>query len=280
MALGDAAIAKNIDEVLEALDGIVERAVDTGNRLGYFAALYRKVTAKVKDGITQGFFDDGPRMERLDVVFANRYLGALDHWQRELPVTRSWQLAFKTAPRWRPIVRQQLLLGVNAHINLDLGVAAATVAPGAEFPPLEDDFDRINEILFSLVQSVVEEIGGVSPWIALLSKLGGRVGDELIRFSLQIARDEAWCFGRELAPLPATTWGGLIELRDRETELVGETVLHPGFLLSLGVDLIRLRESSDIAKVIRALAATSEPSLAAVEARRLARRARAAGTPR
>ena len=28
-------------------------------------------------GIDQDFFEDGPRMERLDVVFANRYLDAL-----------------------------------------------------------------------------------------------------------------------------------------------------------------------------------------------------------
>ncbi len=274
MARGDATVAQNIDEVLAALDGIIARAIETENRLGYFAALYRKVTAKVKEGIEQGFFEDPARMERLDVIFANRFLGALDHWQRDQPVTRSWELAFEASSAWRPTILQHLLLGMNAPINLDLGIAAAAVAPGPEFPPLRDDFDRINEILFSLVDAVIEEIGEVSPWIALLARLGGRAGDEIIRFSLGVARDEAWHFGAELAPLPATTWGSLIELRDRETELVGGAVLHPGWWLGAGLTVIRLRESSDVAKVIRVLSATSEPSLSEVETRCLRRPAK------
>jgi hypothetical protein len=35
----------------------------------------------VKRGIAEGFFDDGPRMETLGVVFANRYLAAYEAWQ-------------------------------------------------------------------------------------------------------------------------------------------------------------------------------------------------------
>ena len=60
-----AAVASTIEEVLVAIDGAVARALEAGSRLGYFAALYRKVTAKVKEGIAVGFFDDGERMERL-----------------------------------------------------------------------------------------------------------------------------------------------------------------------------------------------------------------------
>ena len=44
--------------------------------MGYFATLYRKVTIQVKKGIADNFFDDGPRMERLDVILANRYTQA------------------------------------------------------------------------------------------------------------------------------------------------------------------------------------------------------------
>lgn len=275
MAQGDAAVARTIDEVLEALDGIVARSIETGSRLGYFATLYRKVTRKVKEGIDQGFFDDGPRMERLDVTFANRYLGALDRWQRDIRPSRAWQVAFEAAGHWRPIILQQLLVGTNAHINLDLGIAAAEAAPGPEFPPLRDDFERINEILFSLVRQTQEEIGEVSPWIAFLDRIGGRVGDEIVRFSLDIARAEAWAFGCELAPLPEAHWTSLIELRDRETALIAERVLSPGFLLSSGLLVIRLRESNDVARVIRALAQVPEPSLAAVEARVQAKKAAA-----
>lgn len=56
---------------------MVANALEDGDRAGYFAVLYRKVTAKVKEGIAAGFFDDPGPMERLDVLFADRYLDAV-----------------------------------------------------------------------------------------------------------------------------------------------------------------------------------------------------------
>src|SRR5262245_42369321 len=69
--------ATSIGEVIDRLSAIIQWSVVNDSRLGYFPALYRKVTAGVRDGIQQGAFDDGRRMERLDVIFANRYLEAL-----------------------------------------------------------------------------------------------------------------------------------------------------------------------------------------------------------
>ena len=58
--------AENIDQVIEQLDEIIDVARAEESRLGYFAALYRKVTIQVKKGIGENFFEDGARMERLD----------------------------------------------------------------------------------------------------------------------------------------------------------------------------------------------------------------------
>lgn len=273
MARGDGNIARTIDEVLEALDTIIARAVTHGSRLGYFAVLYREVTAKVKEGIAAGFFDDGPRMERLDVAFANRYLAALASWEKVERPSRSWRLAFAAAAHWRPIVLQHLLLGINAHINLDLGIAAAAIAPAAEHGALRDDFDRINEILFALVARVQEEIGEISPWIGALNRVGGVVGDEIIKFSLEVARNEAWTFSSELAPLPQNLWGNLIDLRDREVSFVGERVLDPGIFLSAVLFVIRCRESGDVRKNLRLLGGMAAPPLETIEARRQKRAA-------
>ena len=67
-----------IDEVLVQLNAILDDAVRSGARIGYFAALYERVTSNVRRALIAGnFFDDNPRMERLDVVFANRFLEAL-----------------------------------------------------------------------------------------------------------------------------------------------------------------------------------------------------------
>jgi uncharacterized protein DUF5995 len=60
--------------VIRRLTAVVERAEAEGSRLGYFPALYRRVTAAVLAALPT--FDDAERMTRLDVVFAGRYLDA------------------------------------------------------------------------------------------------------------------------------------------------------------------------------------------------------------
>ena len=79
------AAPSTIGEVIAELTAIVEWAKSANSRLGYFPALYRNVTIKVRDGIASGLFEDGPRMERLDVLFASRYLAAFNGWREGKP---------------------------------------------------------------------------------------------------------------------------------------------------------------------------------------------------
>lgn len=255
-----------IDEVLAALDAIIERAIRERSPMGYFPALYRTVTAKVQEGIEAGFFDDGAWMERLDVVFANRYLDALAAFERGHRPTRSWQVACEAASRWRPIILQHLLVAINAHINLDLAIAAAQTAPGEALGGLRRDFDRINEVLASLVADVRRNIGDLSPWVGLVDRLGGRRNDAVINFSLTVARREAWRFATELAPIPPDQFAGPVRLRDEQVAELAGVVLRPG-ILSAGLLLVRMREGSDVPHAIRTLGLLPPPSLETVEAR-------------
>ena len=86
---------------------------ETGAGLGFFAALYRRVTIEVKRGIDSGRFEDGNRMDRLDVIFATRYLEALERFRRGEHPGDCWSVAFRSAGRWRLLVLQHLLLGMN-----------------------------------------------------------------------------------------------------------------------------------------------------------------------
>lgn len=258
---------RTIDDVLADLDRVVGASLAEESRIGYFAALYREVTRRVKQGIEEGLFDDGERMERLDVLFARHYLDALDRFLRGERPTAPWQVALDATGRWRPLILQHLLAGINAHINLDLGIAAAEAAPGGTLPSLERDFDRVNGILFSLVDRVEEAIGSVSPWLAWLERIGGRTGDELIRFSLGVARDGAWRLAERLAGLPPERWVESVEPRSRSTARLGLEVLSPGPFLRWGLLVIRLRESNDVRRNIEVLAATPPPVRAQIEAR-------------
>lgn len=240
-----------IDEVISRLTEIIEECRQRPSRLGYFAALYRKVTIQVKEGIANNKFQDGKRMERLDVCFANRYLDAYElHRQGKQP-TAAWQVSFDAAERWRPLILQHLLAGINAHINLDLGIAAMETSPGEDLHSLQPDFEAINNILFSLVQPVQDEIGQVSPWIGFLEKIDPSANDAIINFSLRVARDSAWRFALRLNALDAKERPSAVQRRDKEIAELGKLVVNPpGVFFNAGLTLIRLRESNDIPRVI------------------------------
>jgi hypothetical protein len=246
--------AQSIDEVIARLTGIIDISRQEPARLGYFAALYRKVTISVKHGILNGRFEDGARMEMLDVNFANRYLEAYElNRKGEMP-TASWQVSFEAAEHWRPLILQHLLLGINAHINLDLGIAAVETSPGGQLPPLKHDFDMINRLLADLVQPVQDKIGEVSPWIGFLERIDPSADNAIINFSLDRARASAWNFAVRLNSLGENERIAAVKQRDLEISALGRLVYKPpGVLLNLGLLAIRSRESNNVAKVIDTL---------------------------
>ena len=66
-----------IEEVIARLERIIDDALRGQSRIGYFAALYERVTSNVRRALVAGdVFRDNERMERLDVVFAERFLAA------------------------------------------------------------------------------------------------------------------------------------------------------------------------------------------------------------
>ena len=245
--------ATTIDGVIEELDALVSRSRDRASRLGYFAALYRKVTVAVEQAIREGEFDDGERMEQLDVRFANRYLDAVAAREEGRAPTTAWQVPFEAAPRYWPIVVQHLLLGMNAHINLDLGIAAARTAPGAALPELLRDFDRINGILASLVGGVKAELTRIWPLLGLLDRLAGTAEDRIIDFSMERARDSAWRFAEKLAPLPEEAQAPEIARMDELVAVFGRMIWKPPAPLRAVEALIRLGERGSVSRKIHVL---------------------------
>ena len=97
---------KSLDDVVHELELIMLYSTQTNDRIGYFAALYHKVTCRVRDGVANGEFQNGPRMALLDVTFANRYLHALKCWVNKQPISDSWRVALETTKKPTKLVIQ------------------------------------------------------------------------------------------------------------------------------------------------------------------------------
>lgn len=190
--------ATTIDEVISILENIILTEIAENSNLAFFPILYKKVTQRIKEGIAQKEFDDNPRMERLDVIFANRYLEAYFTYKEGQQPSLSWENAFLAAKNQKLLILQHLLLGINAHINLDLGIAVSeTMGPQGDLQNIHDDFNKINAILANMVDGVQQKIGRVSPFFYLLDKVADGKEDLIATFSINIARDEAWLFANE-----------------------------------------------------------------------------------
>jgi hypothetical protein len=219
--------ATSIDEAVALLDDIIADCRARESRMGYFAALYRRVTVEVKGRMDKGQFVDAERMETLDTVFANRYLEAYHRHLRGEAPTRAWAYAFAAADDPEPVLLQHLLMGMNAHISLDLGIAAATVArqhPGDGF---KHDFDAINTVLADLVDEIQDEVSHSSGLLRFLDDLGGRLDERLFGYGLAHARGLAWRRATALLDAPEATHSLLIDRYDRHVEQTARQIHRP-----------------------------------------------------
>jgi hypothetical protein len=208
-------LPETIDDVLVRLNRLLDDAIRDGRRVGYFVALYERVTSNVRHALIAGdVFDDNPRMERLDVVFANRFIEAWEQHAAGGSPTESWAAAFQRLDDAGPLVIQHLMLGMNAHINLDLGIAAATVAPTPQdLEALHADFNRINDVLARLVKIVEVQLTTICPPLSRLADLV-TVEERIFDFGMNASRDIAWKLAQELVAAPRESWPGVIARRD------------------------------------------------------------------
>lgn len=243
-----------IDEIIEQMNDVIDRCIREKSKLGYFAVLYRDVTVQVRSKIQEGnYFEDNARMEYLDVVFANRYLDAIhEYWNGGKP-SKSWLVAFEATKSSSPMILQHLLLGMNAHINLDLGIATAQFAPSNLLPAIKKDFQKIMDLLSGMIEEVEERIEKVSPSFRWIDKVGGKTDEKIAGFVINKARDLAWETAEKLAVQSPEQVKKNTKENDEIVALVAKGIKNPGFILSICFWFIKRREEKNVVKVINAL---------------------------
>jgi hypothetical protein len=249
-----------IDGVIDEFDKVLDWATKKKTPLGYFPAIYRGVTCTVRDEIAAGNFDDCDRMTEFDICFANRYLDAFYGWKAgRKSVTGSWAASFDAAANNDLTILQHLLLGVNAHMNLDLGCAASTIAPGDSLQSLEPDFVRINTILDGLVDRDRLIVDNLSPTLRELDKIGV-LSDHFVDLDIEMRRRRSWEVAQLLAPLEGAAHKKQVVVVDER--VVGEShhVINPALLLRIAIrEAVKPFEEKDPVVVINALRA--EPTI-------------------
>lgn len=248
---------RRLDDVISDLDVIIERAIDDHSELGIFPAMYRVVTVGVQEAIRVQFFDHNDEMEQLSIVFADRYIDAYSAMRNDRTITEAWRVAFAAAMDGeRRMVVQHLLAGMTAHINLDLGIATATLA--SEDPDsMYVDFFRVNQMLYEQVNGFQAMLNAVSSRMGWIDAIGGSLDERLAKIGIGGARERAWYLATDLIDRPQHS-DDIISARDRETAHLERLVLQ-GIVRTRTISrFIGSTEPSDVRVVINAFL---EPSV-------------------
>ena len=247
--------AITIQQVLEQLDEIIVECIANNSRLGLFAYIYRRTTAEIASEIALGNFEDNERLEILDVAFANLYLDAYKAYKNDQDVSASWALAFNHADESLTIL-QHIMLGMNAHINLDLAISTASVMDGKEISEIEKDFNKVNDILFQITNELQDRLSRVSPLMFVLDWLGKNNDEKIIDFSMRKAREQSWNSANLFWSLGHNHNQDAINNTDVVVHKIGKLIKNPkskiiGFLLKL----MQKFETKQVSKAITKLKA-------------------------
>ena len=244
---------QTIEDVLNRLEEIIQWAKEQQSPMGYFPVVYYHMTKSVERGIAEGLFEDGARMEKLDVVFARRYVEAFDNWQEGKPTTGSWAIAFEAAEQKKLTVLQHILLGINAHIHLDLGIAAAQIQPGDSIQLLKTDFEQINTVIESLVDPVQDRLSEVFPLFGLIDWILRKRDERFANQIISLGRLGAWKVATTLAALDPGQQPEAIRQLDKGVEAVGSGIIKPGRWLSAALQTARFFELGTVEQKIEKL---------------------------
>ncbi|MGW1750890.1 DUF5995 family protein [Streptomyces sp. NPDC002092] len=219
-----------LEQFTTSVDAVVSRmrALDATlperDGVAVFNRVYLAVTEAVDRSIDAHRFADARAATTLDVRFAERYLAAVDAVTAERHPPACWRPLFQLRrhPGVRPL--QFALAGINAHIGHDLALAVVDSCRTLDCEPaeLEDEFDRVGDLLVSLEERIREDLMPGPDLLQIADPLTHLLG----AWSLERARDATWTAARALWALR-----GLPDVAAEFTERLDTAVGFAGRML-------------------------------------------------
>jgi hypothetical protein len=188
-------------QVLVRMGNLLAAWEAANDRRLIFLSCYKMMTENVLAAIQADDFEDTPWVATLMENFAGYYFQALEKFENG-PTSPPdvWQIAFRAAQNPHTHVLQNLVLGVNAHINYDLVFALSELLNGewTQLSPEQRqmryrDHCHINDIINHTIDEVQDQvIDRYQPLFAVVDKLLGPLDEWMTTLMISEWRDEVW----------------------------------------------------------------------------------------
>jgi hypothetical protein len=226
--------ATSIHDVLARLKAI-EEELPRHDGVKWFNRLYLEMTQEVEE-LPRQHQDAPPFLEKLDVVFANRYFAAYEAaGDGTLPAGypfHAWKPLFEDRHKHGIAPVQFALAGMNAHINHDLSVSVCETCEELGREPRDDgpehkDYDSVNSMIAAVEKRMKKWM--MTGLLKELDRAFRPVDDIVAVWDVDAARAAAWTRAkvlwhlRELPPLRHE----YEEMNDSMTGFAGRALLTP-----------------------------------------------------
>jgi hypothetical protein len=189
------------EPVFERMQSLVDDWQATADRRAAFLSCYQMMTSNMHQAIDGGEFNDPEWVYSLLQQFAGYYFHALEAYEANQPDTPAiWRQAFDATRQPDTRTLQNLLLGMNAHINYDLIFTLVDMLE-PEWAQLSseerqgryDDHCHVNAVIHRTIDAVQDTIiEPDEPLMELADRLMGEVDEWIVARLITQWRDEVW----------------------------------------------------------------------------------------
>ena len=200
------------EPVIEQMDSLLSAWEAGGDPRRIFLGCYRMMTENMLVALQSGTFEDAPWVTSLLDGFAAYYFRALAAYEQGSAAAPAvWRYAFDASRSPKIHVLQNLVLGVNAHINYDLVFALSDVL-GPEWEGLSAeqrqmryrDHGHVNDIIIQTIDAVQDQIvERYAPGFRVIDTLLGPLDEWMTGWMISDWREEVWQHAVRLIELPA-----------------------------------------------------------------------------
>jgi hypothetical protein len=195
------------------MQDLIDQWESDSDHRSIFLTCYRMMTENMLAAVERKDFKDPPWVEKLLMHFAEYYFNALQAYDQDPhSAPQVWQVAHNFTRNPDAWALQKLLLGVNAHINLDLVLTLGEILE-TEWELLSEDerasrfwdYCYVNDIIAQTIDAVQDQVlEPAMPWMDLVDKIFGNQDERLISRMLTSWRDKVWDYAMILLAAKAT----------------------------------------------------------------------------
>jgi hypothetical protein len=186
---------RTLDDVVGGLAALEANFHSRQDRRCVFLTLYGIVSSEMRERVNRDEFSDPAWVHGYAVAFANYYRQALEDYDagRSATVPKAWRLCFDAATSGRGLVLQDMLMGVNAHVNNDLPLALSEISIEPDRDARYRDHAAVNAVLGAVTERATARLAALyAPGLTTMDDCAGELDEFASLFSLQIARESAW----------------------------------------------------------------------------------------